>query len=249
MKAIKAVMLPQAQSGLLVAADNVSPCAACEARGLAVCGALSNHDLAELSEVSRKRTLEAGDYLFFEGDEPDAYYIVLDGAIKFYKLMEDGRRQVVGFLFKGDMIGEAYQPAYNFTAEAMGRTELCQLSKDKFELFAGDSAALGRRLLALASSSMAAAQNQMLLLGRKTAKERLASFFLWMSERAAERGDDPRHLYVPMSRADMGDYLGLTVETVSRMVTKLKKDGLIELGDRSLIHINNLSSLKALAGG
>lgn len=247
MKEINAALLPQAQGGP-AAANGVRPCVACEARGLAVCGALSDHDLAELSDVSRKRTLEAGDPLFFEGDEPGAYYVVRDGAIKLYKLMEDGRRQVVGFLFKGDMIGETYRPTYNFTAEAMEQTELCQLSKDKFEFFIDGSAALSRRLLTLASSGVADAQNQMLLLGRKTAKERLASFLLWMSEHAVERGDDPLHLYVPMSRADIGDYLGLTIETVSRTITKLKKDGIIELGDRSLIHIKNLSGLKMLAG-
>lgn len=247
MKAINAASLSQAQGGVGPEED-ANPCAACDARGLPVCGALSDHDLVELSDASRKRTLAPGDYLFFEGDEPDAYYIVLDGAIKLYKLMEDGRRQMIGFLFKGDMIGETYQSAYNFTAEAMGPVDLCQLPKDKFEFLIRDCPPLGQRLLALASSSMVAAQNQMLLLGRKTAKERLASFLVWMSARAAGRADDPQHFYMPMSRADIGDYLGLTVETVSRTVTKLKKDGIIELGDRSLIHIKNLSGLKMLAG-
>lgn len=240
-------LLPQAQdaSGSLEVAN---PCAACAVRPLAVCSSLTNAELVDLSKVSRHRTLQAGDSLFFEGDEADGYHIIQSGAVKLYKLLEDGRRQIVGFMFKGDLVGQAYQEHHNFTVEALGPTELCHLPKEKFELLIADSGPFSRRLLTLASAGAAAAENQMLLLGRKSALERLASFLLWLSDRARERGEDPARIDVPMSRTDMGDYLGLTVETVSRTVTKLKKAGTIALPDRPIIEITDLPGLTAAAG-
>ena len=225
-----------------------SVCAVCSVRRIAPCGALNHQELDDLSGVSRHRSLKPGEYLFFEGDAVDAYFIVRDGAAKLYKLLEDGRRQIIGFAFKGDMIGHAYQREQNVTAEALVPTELCHLPRDRFELFIEDSGPLGHRLLELASSELSDAQDQMLLLGRKSAKERLASFLLWLSGRAIARGEDGHDLKLPMSRADMGDYLGLTVETVSRTVTKLKNAGLIAPRERGTIELLDRDGLEEISG-
>ncbi len=227
----------------------VNPCSDCDVKSRAVCAALDDSELNELAKVNRHRSLGAGDCLFFEGDPNEAYYVVMDGSLKLYKLLADGRRQVTGFLFKGDFLGLAFADEHSVTAEALETAKLCQMPRSTFEVLVGDSQPLGRKLLQVASRGIASAQEQMLLLGRKTAQERLASFLLWLSARAEERGDSSTVLSVPMSRTDMGDYLGLTVETVSRTVTKLKTSGVIHLGDKGMIQIVDLDRLEDIAAG
>lgn len=228
----------------------ISPCADCDVRTRAVCAALSNDELRELAGHSRHRALETGETVFFEGDPTEAYYVVLDGALKLYKLLADGRRQITGFLFKGDFLGLAYCEDHSFSAEALKDSKLCQLPRAQFEAMVDESGALGRRLLSIATSGMACAQEQMLLLGRKTAAERVASFLLWLSSTQERGGDGAADLIsVPMSRADMADYLGLTVETVSRTVTKFKTGKLIQLQEHNGIEICNRGELEAMAAG
>lgn len=227
--------------------DVANPCANCDVRARAVCGVLNNSELTELSRVNRRKGLDAGDCLFFEGDDSDAYYVVMGGSLKLYKLLSDGRRQVIGFLFKGDFLGLPFNGAHSFTVEALEGANLCQMPKEKFELFVADSHALSRKLVQVSTAGIVSAQEQMLLLGRKTAQERLASFLIWMSVRADERGDDAIRLLIPMSRTDMGDYLGLTVETVSRTMTKLKTQGVISLLDRGIIEIVDPDALEEMA--
>lgn len=229
------------------AIDVANPCADCDVRSCSICGALSNAELSELARVNRHRELDAGDCIFFEGDTADAYYVVMEGSLKLYKLLADGRRQVIGFLFKGDFVGLAFSDGQSFTAEALGYAKLCQMPKEKFELFLAQSQPLSHKLLQLATAGIVSAQEQMLLLGRKTAQERLASFLLWMSVRAGARGEGASRLVVPMSRTDMGDYLGLTVETVSRTMTKLKSKGVINLSDRGIIEIMDHDMLEEMA--
>lgn len=234
-------------SGASVAAAN--PCANCDVKSRAICAVLDSSELSELAKVNRHRSLGAGDCLFFEGDQNEAYYVVMEGSLKLYKLLADGRRQVTGFLFKGDFLGLTYADEHSVTVEALESVKLCQMPRSTFEGLVSGSQPLGRKLLQVASKGIASAQEQMLLLGRKTAQERLASFLLWLSARADERGDSPTRLDVPMSRTDMGDYLGLTVETVSRTVTKLKTSGVIHLADKGMIEIKDLDRLEDLAAG
>lgn len=231
------------------AVGDPNPCANCDVRSRAICAALDNSELAELASVNRDKSLETGECLFFEGDPNEAYYVVMNGSLKLYKLLADGRRQVTGFLFKGDFLGLTFADEHSVTAEALEGVKLCQMPRSTFEMLVGDSQPLGRKLLQVANRGIASAQEQMLLLGRKTAQERLASFLLWLSARAEDRGDSATKLYVPMSRTDMGDYLGLTVETVSRTVTKLKTAGVIHLADKGIIEIKDLDRLEDIAAG
>lgn len=232
-----------------ISIGSAEACSNCDVRARAICAALDNSELAELASVNRDRVLEAGECLFFEGDPNEAYYVVLEGSLKLYKLLADGRRQVTGFLFKGDFLGLTFADEHSVTAEALENVKLCQMPRSTFEMLAEDSQPLGRKLLQVATRGIASAQEQMLLLGRKTAQERLASFLLWLSARAEDRGDSPTKLAVPMSRTDMGDYLGLTVETVSRTVTKLKTSGVIHLADKGMIELRDLDRLEDIAAG
>ena len=224
-------------------------CASCDVRHQAVCGSLNHIELSELSAHSRHKDVGTGDCLVFEGDALNAYYVVMNGAFKLYKLLSDGRRQITGFAFKGDFVGLPYQADYEVTVEALGVSKLCQLPRETFENLSVQAPALGTRLVKMMAANVAASDDHMLLLGRKTAMERVASFLIWMSCRAQARGESALELDVPMSRTDMGDYLGLTVETVSRTFTKLRKVSAITLGERNRLTINDLEALQDLADG
>lgn len=229
--------------------DVTNPCVNCEVRARAVCAVLSDDELTSLAKITHSESLKSGETLFFEGDMSGDCFIVQAGALKLYKLMPDGRRQITGFLFKGDFLGIQAGEEYGYTAEALEPSEACAIPGEKMEALVADYPKLANRLLNLASLELAAAQDQMLLLGRKTAQERIASFLLWLAERARDRGDAANPVRVPMSRSDMGDYLGLTVETVSRTITKLKTSGLISLKEGNRIELADREMLEALAAG
>jgi CRP/FNR family transcriptional regulator len=174
---------------------------------------------------------------------------MVEGAVKLYKLLPDGRRQITGFLFPGDFLGVALNQTYAYSAEAMTDVRLCRFPRQRMEGLLRDLPKLEHRLLERAGNELVAAQEQMLLLGRKTARERLASFLLSLSARAAKRGQPASPLNLPMSRADIADFLGLTTETVSRTFTQFKKAGVIGLPGQSLVELLQPDALAALAEG
>ncbi len=202
-----------------------------------------------MGRIARTIDLAPHQNVFFESDDADNLFVLISGALKLYKLLPDGRGQIIGFLFSGDLLGLAFNDVYQYTAEALLPCRLCRLPRTQIEALLEDLPKLGNRLLNLASTEMATAQNQMLLLGRKTAKERLASFLLQLAERATTRGESETLLRLPMSRGDIGDFLGLTVETVSRTVTKLKSDGLIALREGNVIEMRDRQGLQDIANG
>jgi CRP/FNR family transcriptional regulator len=229
--------------------DVSSPCVSCDVRTQAVCAVLTDDELGGLAKLTQTNTYEAGETLFFEGDSVGACFIVQAGALKLYKLLPDGRRQITGFLFKGDFLGMNPAAEYGYTAEVLEPVRACSLPSDKMQELIDTYPKLSNRLLNLASMELAVAQEQMLLLGRKTAQERIASFLLWLSRRSDDRGEEANPVRVPMSRSDMGDYLGLTVETVSRSITKLKTSGVITLKEGNRVEFSDLDMLEAIAAG
>ncbi len=222
-------------------------CAACAVRGLTVCAPLDPNGLGEIETLSTAVTLAAGDALFDEGESADHVFNVTAGCLKIFKLLPDGRRQVTGFLFSGDFLGLASSELYAYSAEAVSAVRLCRFQRRKLDGFLGRHPEVERRLLSKASHELAEAQEQMLLLGRKTAKERIASFLLLLSRRAAARGDAAEPVAVPMSRTDIADYLGLTTETVSRTFTRLKTEGIIRLLPHGQVQLSRRADLDELA--
>ena len=210
---------------------------------------LNDQELEHMGRIARTIDLATQQNVFFEGDDADNLFVLISGALKLYKLLPDGRRQIIGFLFSGDLLGLAFNDVYHYTAEALAPSRLCRLPRSRIEALLADLPKLSNRLLNLASNEMAVAQSHMLLLGRKTAKERLASFLLQLAERAGQRGKFESLLRLPMSRGDIGDFLGLTVETVSRTVTKLKADGLIALREGNVVELRDLDGLVEIAEG
>lgn len=227
----------------------VHPCDTCAARGFSACGPLDTVDQNRLAAIMQ--TVEVGPHqpIFDEAEPADFVYNVKDGAVKVYKLLADGRRQITGFLWTGDFLGLTHNESYAYSAEALSPTVLCRFPRQKFELLLADIPKLEQRLLGIASHELAAAQDQMMLLGRKSARERVVSFLLMLSDAAARRGRPGDPVSLPMTRADVGDYLGLTIETVSRTLSQLKTQGLIRLLDEKRIELEDIDELRDIAAG
>jgi CRP/FNR family transcriptional regulator len=197
-------------------------CKQCDARHSAVCDAMPESDLGRLAAVAVEKTVGRGQVFIDEGESADNFYSVTQGAVKLFKLLPDGRQQITGFAGFGHFLGLAVFKTYAFSAQALGTVKLCSFSRIKLRRLLDDFPVLERRLLENACKELAAAQEQMLLLGRKTARERLASFIVARSRDATPCGDDPDHIDLPMTRGDIADYLGLTIETVSRTISAFR---------------------------
>ncbi|WP_051341433.1 helix-turn-helix domain-containing protein [Azospirillum halopraeferens] len=188
--------------------------------------------------------------LFSEGDAAGDLYRVIDGMVRIYKLLPDGRRQIVGFLQAGDMMGLTLGPCYLYTAETVTTCSLQRLPRSRFEALMEAQPALARSLHARTATELVAAQDHMLLLGRKTAVEKVASFLLLLATRSRSASSlGGRRVRLPMSRNDIADYLGLTTETVSRAFTKLKTGGLIRLLEGGLVEIVDRDGLAGTTEG
>lgn len=222
-------------------------CAACAVRGLSVCAPLNPDALADVESLVSQSVLAPGTTLFDEGASAEYVFNVTLGTLKVFKLLPDGRRQVTGFLGPGDFVGLANRDVYSYSAEAITDVRLCRFQRRKLEGLLQRHPEMERRLLGMASNELAEAQEQMLLLGRKTAKERIASFLMILSRRAKRRGESGDPVDVPMSRTDIADFLGLTTETVSRTFTRLKADGVIQLLPGGKVRFAKAEALELLA--
>ncbi|MEX0758981.1 MAG: cyclic nucleotide-binding domain-containing protein [Tistlia sp.] len=226
-----------------------SPCGACSVRHLTFCAPLGEEEFDHVTRIVQNVELHPGDPLFDEGEEATHLYSVTAGAVKVYKLLPDGRRQIIGFLFAGDFLGLAADESYAYSAEAVTHASLCRFPRRKLEALLERFPRMERRLLGMASHELAVAQEQMLLLGRKTAREKIASFLLTLGQRSAYRGQAANPVSVPMSRNDIGDYLGLTTETVSRTFTQLRQSGLIALLPAGRVELLEIDALRSIAEG
>ena len=226
-----------------------NPCTVCEVRDRAVCSALEPGELWRLADIMTQIELAPQKTIFYEGDPADYLYNVTRGAIRLHKLLPDGRRQITDFLFPGDFVGLAVNDVYAYTAETVDTVHLCRFPSSRLQALIEESPRFERRLLGMASNELVEAQDQMLLLGRKTAQEKVASFLLMMSKRAAKRGRPSNLIELPMGRADVADFLGLSTETVSRTFTQLKTSGVIQLLDNTHVRLKDRGALKHLAEG
>lgn len=225
------------------------PCAHCDARERNFCAALDPAELGEFAKVMTEATLPSGGILFHEGAQADYVMNVTSGAVKLFKLLGDGRRQILGFRFAGDFLGLAAGTEYSYSAEALTDSKLCRFPRRKLDGLRERFPRLDRRLLTLSIDELTAAQEQLLLLGRKTAEERLVSFLILLSQGQVRRGLVPDPITLPMTRSDIADYLGLTIETVSRTFSVLKRKGLIELRDTTHVHLEDRERLEDIAAG
>jgi CRP/FNR family transcriptional regulator len=225
------------------------PCTTCAARPLSVCNAIPDADLARLATIAVMTEVPAGQCFIGEGEPANSFFNVTAGTAKLFKLLPDGRRQITGFVGAGDFLGLAVSDTYAFGAEAIDRVQYCRFPRTRLRRVLDDFPLMEKRLLEVASNELVAAQEQMLLLGRKTARERLASFLLMQSRHGMPCGHSRQRFKLPMTRSDIADYLGLTIETVSRTLTRLRTEGLIAVMSQSEVTIRNPVALEGVAGG
>lgn len=229
--------------------EKAQRCETCAARVLSICSAMRSEDIGRLAAIRNAHRVAPGESIVNEGDAATHFFNITEGAVKVYKLMPDGRRQITGFLFAGDLLGLAVNDTYTYSAEALTSVTVCQFPRRQLERLLDEFPKMEKRLLAMASNELAAAQAQMMLLGRKTAHERIASFLLSLAERQERLGDGDEVLHLPMTRTDIADFLGLTTETASRVFTSLKKRGYITLESSDRVRITDRDELEELASG
>jgi CRP/FNR family transcriptional regulator, anaerobic regulatory protein len=224
-------------------------CETCVARALSICSAMRTESLGRLAVASASRRVRAGEVFLSEGDAASHFFKIIEGAVKVYKLMPDGRRQITGFLAAGDLLGLAINDAYAYNAEALTPAIVCTFPRRQLERLLDEFPQMEKRMLAMASNELAAAQEQMMLLGRKTAHEKIASFLLMRATREERLGRNGGVVRLAMTRTDIADYLGLTTETASRVFTILKRRGWIELKSGNKVVLSDRDALGELATG
>jgi CRP/FNR family transcriptional regulator, nitrogen fixation regulation protein len=186
----------------------------------------------------------ADEEIYAQEEEADLVYQVITGAVRTTRLHSDGRRQIGDFYFPGDLFGVETGAEHRFSAEALGDCEILVLKRSAIHQNGSAGGRLERQLWAATGRELERTQEHLLLLGRKTAAERVAAFLLDVARRF--QGD---FTSLPMGRQDMADYLGLTIETVSRMLTQLQGDGLVEFNGCRRFRIRNSAALSRLAAG
>ena len=229
-------------------------CENCAVRNQAVCGAMDAQQIIRLNAIARRRKLVAGQTIMSDQDKAEFFANVVSGTVKLTKTMPDGRQQIVGLLFPPDFLGRAYSPNNPYFAEAATDVEICCFPHDAFEKLINEFPDLQSRLFERTLDELDAARDWMLLLGRKTAEEKVSSFLMLLARRsllincAEPQTPQPSQFELPLTRTDMADYLGLTIETVSRQLTKLKTRGLIRIVNNRLVQVPDTERLAAIAG-
>lgn len=211
--------------------------------------AVSERDdgFAALQAIGTVSRFERNATIFSDGDHADFSYRIVSGTVRLCKLMSDGRRQIAEFLSVGDFFGLEWLDTHAFTAEALTDVVAVRYARARLDRLGQERSDVQRRLTALLSRDLWSAQNHLVMLGRQTAQERVVSFLLALAERIGARNGGT--LDVPMSRQDIADYLGLTIETVCRTISDLKRRRLIDVPNRTLIIARDLERLREIAEG
>lgn len=233
-------------------------CFGCLVRERGVCDALQGDELEHFSRISHARTFAPGEQILSSDQEPDFFAAITSGVVKLTKVLVDGRQQVVALLMPPDCIGRADGRQNPYFAEAATRTELCCFSRSAFEAMLGRFAGLRQRLLEQTLDELDEARDWMVVLGRKTAEERVASLLLMLATRARPRSrtsdseagsalpDAAATFELYLKRDEMADFLGLTYETVCRQISALRRHGVIELSGTRRFSVPNLAVLEKL---
>ena len=225
-------------------------CDQCSSAQQCLCKGFDAETLRQFeSAIKQVRLLTRGDHLFSAGERFRGLYAVRSGSVKVSTVTDSGEEQVVGFYLPGDIIGlEAIdRSVHDGTAMALETSSICELSLTRLEQMGCQIAALQQQMNRMYAHEIAKNHAMFRMLGRKNAEQRLASFLTNLSERLAQRGLSAYEFNLSMSRSDIANYLGLALETVSRLLARFQEEGLIAVNRR---HINllNLSELKVLAG-
>ncbi len=185
--------------------------------------------------------------LFYDGDEADFIYEVVEGLIISYNILPDGRRQVLGFSYPGDIVGLSHDGIHHHCSSAGGAAKVRSMPRGMLMRVARERPEIAAKLLVCATSQLSRVQDHFVLLGCKCAQEKVASFLLELAKRYTNEGDRSVTFELPVKRSDIADYLGTTIETVSRQLTKLRTAGVIDLPQTSVVHVRDMIALGQLA--
>ncbi|MEO9572564.1 MAG: Crp/Fnr family transcriptional regulator [Tateyamaria sp.] len=225
----------------------VPSCSSCPIRHRAVCARCDNDELERLNDIKFYKSYTAGQTIAMRGDALDSVASVVSGTATLERVIEDGRTQMVGLLLPSDFIGRPGRETLQYNVTAVSDVTLCCFQRKPFEILLMEIPAVQQRLLEMALDELDAARDWMLLLGRKTAREKIASLLMLIAKRTMHpdgkvMGDITR-IELPISRETMANFLGLTIETVSRQFTGLRKDGVIDLDGNRVVRIPDLEGL------
>ena len=241
-------------TGLRVASRLTSRCGSCPSRADGICCGLTSDELRLVSGMIRHRHFLAGDQIIHQDDVSELFAVVVSGTIKLTRTLSDGREQIVALLAEADCLGSLFDEQSHETAQCVTDVVLCCFSRDRFKALLADHPELDRRLLALATKDLEDARDWLLTIGRKTATEKVATFLVWLLKK--QQRAQPQFLHVssdpiielPLSRQEIGDLLGLTMETVSRHMTKLRQADVIKLDAKGhRVFVEDLDMLERLA--
>ena len=226
-------------------------CADCAVRDTALCASLNDEELAQLNRIGRRVRLAKGETLQFAGDDSLVFANVVDGVLKLSTSTADGREQIVGLLYPADFLGRLFAVRVDYDCTALTDADLCIFPRKGFERALSDFHKLERSLLERTMVELDRTREWMLLLGRKSAEEKVASFLINITERlkpegCAGRGDGVQTYVLPLTRGQIADVLGLTIETVSRQLTRLKTAGIIALPSTREVTILKSRQLEAM---
>lgn len=225
-------------------------CVSCEARHRGVCGALEPAQLLALAKVSHKQNMSEGTELAGDATRADTYSNVLSGVVKLTKSLSDGRQQIVGLQFAPDFLGRPFKSENEMSASAATDVSLCSFPKSAVDRMLRESPGLEHRLLEQTLKELDEARLWMVTLGRKTAPEKVASFLLLIARNSNPTAarDAAAAFDLPLTRADIADFLGLTIETVSRQLTRLRADRVIRIENNRHVTVDSLARLAARSG-
>lgn len=222
-------------------------CVACEARHKGICGALNADQLSYLSKHTSRHVFASEDELVPAGEDIRRYSNILSGVVKLTKLMSDGRQQIVGLQFAPDFLGRPFRRQSDVSAQATTDVRVCSFPKSVMEELVRQSPDMERRLYEQSLKELDEAREWMLTLGRKSASEKVASFLLLIAthiDPELDRSHGEIKFDLPLKRADIADFLGLTIETVSRQLTRLRKAGVIQIENTRTIIAPDLDALR-----
>lgn len=230
----------------------MSDCSTCVVRNRAICASLDAGELQVMGKLGHKRVMKRGETLLWEGDPAPLVGNVIDGVLKLSVNLQDGREQIVSVMYASDFIGRPFGKESPYRVTAMTDAEVCVFTRSSFDSFAREHPDLQNKLLQRTLDELDRAREWMTLLGQKSANERMATLLIELSDRLSMNGCAPVAHYLdrfelPMGRQQISDILGLTIETVSRQFTLMRKQGILDLPDRRTVIIKDRDRLKALA--
>lgn len=222
-------------------------CSECKIRPHSFCRCLPEDKLKQFSRISNDKVFQDKQNIFLQQDSALNLYNITEGNVKIYQLMDDGRIQIIGFLYPGDFFGTYKNNKYNYSAEAIGNLKTCVFEQKSLDKFMDQNPVLARELLNQTSFELTLAQDRMTVLGKLNAIERIAKFLLNISNQRKRIGWQSNPISLSMTRQDIADYLGLTIETISREITKLKTLNIIKIISSKQMFLDDIKKLEEIA--